>query len=120
MSLDLTSIQGQKIVAANSSLKNLSIRFERELGLKLDAVSDDGEILVQLDVVKASDLALDSDAVCSVDWSWIYGSTVTSVKASSSMVRLQLSEVGPLTISVNLWQGSPFLSFQPFKAPVNR
>jgi hypothetical protein len=120
MSLDLASIQGLKIVSANSSLKNLSIRLENEIGLSLDAIADEDEILVRLSVVNAQDLALDSDAVCSVDWAWIYGSTVTSVKASSAVVRLQLSEVGPLTVSVNLWQGSPFLSFQPFKAPVAR
>jgi len=120
MSLDLASIQGLKIVSANSSLKNLSIRLENEIGLSLDAIADEDEIMVRLSVVKAEELASDSDAVCSVDWNWIYGSTVTSVKASSSVVRLQLSEVGPLTISVNLWQGSPFLSFQPFRAPVAR
>jgi hypothetical protein len=120
MSLGLASIQGLKIISANSSLKNLSVRLENEIGLSLDAIADEDEIMVQLSVIKAQDLAVDSDAVCSVDWGWICGSTITSVKASSTIVRLQLSEVGPLTVSVNLWQGSPFLSFQPFKVPVAR
>jgi len=120
MSLDLASIQGLKIISANSSLKNLSIRFENEIGLSLDAIADEDELILRLSLVDAQELALDSDAVCSVDWQWIYGSTITSVQASSSVIRLQLSGVGPLTISVNLWQGSPFLSFQPYKAPVAR
>lgn len=120
MSLDLASIQGLKIISANSSLKNFSIRFENEVGLSFDAIADEGDIMVQLRAVNAGELPLDSDAVCSVDWSWIYGSTVSSIKASSTIVQMQLSNVGPLSVSVNLWQGSPFLSFQPFKAPVAR
>ena len=77
MSLDLTSIQGLKIVSANSSLKNLSIRLENEIGLSLDAIADEDEFMVRISVLKAQELAIDSDAVCSVDWAWIYGSTLS-------------------------------------------
>jgi hypothetical protein len=65
--------------------------------------------------VEASAVPSLSEAVCSVDWSWINGSVFEDVQLSATAVRFKLNPAGPLTISSGAWQGSPFLSFMPYK-----
>jgi hypothetical protein len=111
---EFNQLSGQTITWANSSLKNFSLRFDSNLGLIVNAV--DGPA-VDANIVDSEALPQASDAVCSVDWSWIYGSTIKSIGVQNGLVRLILDPVGPVLISCAVWQGSPFLSFQPYKAP---
>ena len=110
---DLSSIVGDRIVSANSSLKNFSIRLHNS-AVSLDAV-DGPAIKVQL--VAINDLSTEKEAVCAVDWSWILQSTIKSVSVQKASVKLELDPAGPLVVAAQNWQGSPFLSFQPYKAP---
>lgn len=110
-------LKGKKIVSACSSLQNFSIEFESGLGLKIDAVEVNGEPTVSISVVDATALPKSADAVCSVDWSWIYSSAPRQFAVKSSVLRFDLDPVGSLVVSAGSWQGKPFLSFQPFKPP---
>jgi hypothetical protein len=62
-----------------------------------------------------------AEAVCSVDWSWIYGAKLLAVSAVSGprgkTIVLKFDTVGPITVSVGAWEGKPFLSFMPYKKP---
>jgi hypothetical protein len=116
---DLSSLYGKKVVRADSSLQNFSIEVEGAAGLSLEARGDKGQFSLTAAVVDSANLPRLSEAVCSVDWSWIYGSTVAEISVSSDSVRLSLQPVGPLTVSLSVWQGSPFLAFQPFR-PSNK
>jgi hypothetical protein len=111
----LESLYGKKILSACSSLRNFSITFEENLGLSIDAISSPSGCAVQTRIVEANSLPTEADAVCSVDWSWIKGSAPRLVGCSSSSVKFELDPAGPLVVSVALWQGKPFLSFQPFR-----
>jgi hypothetical protein len=117
MSLDAASLSGAKIASANSSLSNLAIALEDGRGISLVAAIDDGELSIDASIVQAKDLPALSEAVCSVDWTWIKGSVIKQATASSKIFKLHLDPAGPLTVSVAVWQGSPFLSFMPFRAP---
>ena len=67
----------------------------------------------------ASSLPQLEDAVCTVDWSWIVGSTVRAASLAEGRLRIELEPAGPLTVSAALWQGAPFLAFQPYRAPAS-
>jgi hypothetical protein len=105
-----------KVVAAFSSLTTFSCEFSNGKGLVIEAVGEEGTSAVQAKVVEASELPREADAVCKVDWSWIYGSALTRFVTTSGAARLELKDIGPLTIAAQVWQGKPFLSFQPFRA----
>jgi hypothetical protein len=111
------ALAGKKLVSACSSLKNFSVEFESGIGLRIDAAMDEDEPVLQASVVQADTLPKSSDAVCSVDWRWIYGSTIKKFGVSSNVVRFELDQVGPLVVSAGVWKSESFLSFQPFKAP---
>ena len=38
-------------------------------------------------------------------------------RLDAGQLRLHLEPAGPLTVSAAVWQGSPFLAFQPYRAP---
>jgi hypothetical protein len=111
------ALAGKKLVSACSSLKNFSLEFESGVGLCIDASMDEDEPILKASVVQADTLPQSSDAVCSVDWRWIYGSTIKKFGVSSNIIRFELDQVGPLVVSAGVWKAEPFLSFQPFKAP---
>ncbi|HEY9679816.1 MAG TPA: hypothetical protein V6C76_17570 [Drouetiella sp.] len=112
MTQDFSELIGKKIVRATSSLKNFSIEFEGSHGLQMDAV--DGP-KISAAVVDNTALPVPTEAVCAVDWSWIYGSTLKSLKVDPSVARLQLDAAGPLTVTAGNWQNSAFLGFMPYK-----
>jgi hypothetical protein len=113
----LAALAGKKLISACSSLKNFSMEFESGLGLRIDASMDEDEPVLSAIVVEAHTLPKASDAVCSVDWTWIYGSNIKKYGVSSNFVKFELDGIGPLTVSAGVWKAEPFLSFQPFKAP---
>jgi hypothetical protein len=113
--IDRSSIVGAKLEAASSSLKNFAIKLPDGRGISIEARDVDGDPEISVSLVKASELPKLNEAVCSVDWSWIVGSTVSDITVSAKMVRFSFDPAGPLNVSVGTWQGSPFLSFQPFR-----
>lgn len=108
---------GKRIKSATSSLSSFSIELEDGSALLANADRADGEPAIRVTSVAASSLPELADAVCSVDWSWICGSTLKKATLHSQQLKLELDPAGPLTISLAVWQGSPFLSFQPFRPP---
>jgi hypothetical protein len=103
------------VVAAFSSLTTFSCELDNEKGLLIEAVDSAGSPAVSVKVVKVAELPREMDAVCRVDWSWIYGTAVKRIATTSGAVKFELSDVGPLTVAAQTWQGKPFLSFMPFR-----
>jgi hypothetical protein len=111
---DEQSLSGKTIKAAFSSLTNFACEFDDGSGLLLEA-AEGPTPRIDGNLVEANALPRDNDAVCRVDWSWIVGSKINRAKLTENAAQLQLDKAGPLTISVQMWQGKPFLAFQPFR-----
>lgn len=109
------SVVGQKVKNAVSSLENLSIEFENGQGILVSAQDEERRPVVLIEQMPADKLPRQADAVCSVDWSWIFQSTLTAAPVQEGTLRLELNPAGPMTVSVQFWQGKPFLAFQPYK-----
>lgn len=110
----LESSVGRSIKSANSSLRSFSIEFSDGQGLLIEAGGTPDSPAILVTAPPAEELPQAKDAVCAVDWSWIYQSKVDNVGMAPTAVRFTLNPAGPLTVAVAVWQGSPFLSFQPF------
>ena len=116
-------LDGARVKSAQSSLESFAVIFEDGRGLLVNATVDEDECGIEALVVEAASIATTPDAVCSVDWSWIYGQSVVTggVKQSTSIsgasVKITLTSVGTITIASGMWQGKPFLSFMPYKKP---
>lgn len=112
------NILDTKVVAACSNLTTFSCELSNGKGVVIEATggATAGSAGVKVDVVDAQSMPREMDAVCRVDWSWICGSAVKAIATTSGAVRFDLSDAGPLTISAQVWQGKPFLAFQPYKA----
>jgi hypothetical protein len=110
----LKAIIGKKVENASSALTSFAVKFDDGTGVIFDAV-EPASPTVSAKTVGASELPDLEEAVCSVDWGWICGSTVQDAQGLGPAVRLILSNAGPLSIGSALWEGKPFLSFQPFR-----
>lgn len=113
----LQQLIGKSIKSASSSLNSFTIEFNDGEGL---AVSPTGTVLdpsVDVTLVSANQLPKSSEAVCSVDWSWIYGSTIEKATNTDGRIQLKLNPAGPLNVWSAFWQGKPFLAFQPHSKP---
>jgi hypothetical protein len=104
---------GRKIQSASSSLQCFTIVLDDGSGLVVSAV-DSAEPL-DARIVSAAELPSHNEAVCSVDWGWITGSSVKTGQLTADRLALQLDPAGPLNILTGMWQGSPYLAFQPYK-----
>ncbi len=113
----LSEIIGKKVMRATSNLHQFAIEFSGDQCLILDAVAGASGPTIEPSLADATRFPSSGDVVCAVDWSWISGGELKDIKASSDQVKLTLSPQGPLTVSVAVWQGKPFLSFMPYKAP---
>jgi hypothetical protein len=111
------ALTGKQLKGAFSSLTEFSCETDGDYGLVLRAVETANGPAIQAQLVENANLPRSNDAVCRVDWSWIENSTVDEVIQTTSSVRFRLSPAGPLSIAVQVWQGKPFLAFQPYKAP---
>lgn len=114
---ELDGILGTRVTRATSSLSAFALRLDNGRALLVEASGDAVAPYLGISTPSQSNLPEEKDAVCAVDWEWIYGSKISSVKLSEGALRLELEPAGPLTVAVHVWQGKPFLSFQPFKAP---
>ncbi|SRR5581483_4115552 len=108
---------GRRVVDASSSLTFLSVALDDGHGLLAEAKPADEGAQVVVARLPVESLPRLEDAVCAVDWSWIVGSTVRATTLVDGRLRLELDPAGPLTVSAALWEGAPFLAFQPYRAP---
>jgi hypothetical protein len=115
---------GETIASCASALDLFCFWFKSGEGLVLKAEKDDDGIVDEINIgiyaLSADAMPRPGQAVCSVDWSWIYGKEILSLDKSnvpSPTVKLKLDNV-TITVSVGIWQGKPFLSFMPYKPPV--
>lgn len=112
-------LKGQKIVKAQSSLNAFAIYFASGKALLISAVDDELGPDVDFEVKGADSVPEQNEAVCSVDWSWIYGKEVQSVSRGRGgygpSIRMDLGNNLVITTSVGIWDGKAFLSFMPFK-----
>jgi hypothetical protein len=112
----LVAVAGRRIAQAASSLDQFALAFDDGSGLLVRAV-DGSAPRVAVEARPAAALPALAEAVCAVDWSWIVGARVGEARLVEGQLRLQLEPVGPLTVSAALWQGRPFLAFQPYRPP---
>lgn len=110
-----SQLQNKEIKSASSSLKRFAVIFVDGTGLLLEALGDGSNPRVEASLLPSSELAAENEAVCRVDWSWIVGSKVISSENNKDYFAFQLEPAGPLRISVQVWQDSPFLAFRPFR-----
>lgn len=113
----LSKLVGKSIKSASSNLNSFTIEFNDGNGLAVTPEGSIEEPQVNVSLVTAGNLPKSSEAVCSVDWSWIYGSKVESATTSNGRILLKLSPAGPLNVWSAFWQGKPFLAFQPHSKP---
>ncbi|MFN8521759.1 MAG: hypothetical protein U0821_01470 [Chloroflexota bacterium] len=57
----------------------------------------------------------DADAGCTVDWSWIHGLQVESATSDLKHWRVRFTNGLTLTVQAAMYQGAPFLAFDPYK-----
>src|SRR6185437_15592310 len=93
---------GKQIKSAVSSLTTFSCEFTDGTGLIVKAM-DAAQPWISGQLVQASALPKEADAVCKVDWSWIIGSSIMSAKVSEKDAQLQLDKVGLLRITLQMW-----------------
>ncbi|SRR5579883_247039 len=113
----LEAAVGRRVLGASSNLTFLAIELDDGHGLLAEARLDDAAARVAVVRLPVASLPTLEEAVCSVDWSWIVGSVVRAATLAAGQLRLELAPAGPLTVSAALWQGAPFLAFQPYRAP---
>lgn len=112
---DLSKAIGRKVKRAASSLTAFAVELDENTGLLFEAVDDSGTTGVTVSLIDAGDLPKLHEAVCSVDWSWITNSTVAEIVPGSPAAKFKLEPTGVITVGSGMWQGKPFLSFQPFR-----
>jgi len=106
---------GRRIEAAASSLTKFTVTLDSGVGLLIEAAGTGESPKAAAKIVEASALPKEKEAVCAVNWGWIYGSTIAKVEITPNQFKFQLDPAGPVTVSVQVWKGSPFLAFQPFR-----
>lgn len=111
----LAAVRGRRIVSASSSLTQFAVALDDGQGLLAEARRGADGPTVVVTPVPASALPALEEAVCAVDWGWIVGATVCDATLEGGRLRLDLDPAGPLTVSAALWQGAPFLAFQPYR-----
>ncbi|MDP3510046.1 MAG: hypothetical protein Q8T09_18895 [Candidatus Melainabacteria bacterium] len=124
-----SELAGATLASAASSLHSFGLNFADGRGLLLTAAVEEGdsamsiadELTIDSEIRPVSDMPKLAEAVCSVDWSWIYGAKLLAVSSLSGprgkTIVLKFDTVGPITVSVGAWEGKPFLSFMPYKKP---
>jgi len=60
---------------------------------------------------------LNDEGGCAVDWSWLAGERVRSVTSGLDSLVVTFESGLVFKVRALLWQGKPFLSFDPHAAP---
>jgi hypothetical protein len=111
----LAPLSGARVESASSSLTQFAVALDGSRGLLAEAVAHGEAAAVVVASPAAHTLPTLAEAVCAVDWTWIVGSTLRAAALTGGQLRLELEPAGPLTISAAMWQGAPFLAFQPYR-----
>ena len=61
------------------------------------------------------DDSLGDDSGCTVDWGWLQGLQIESATSDLQHLRIRFTNGQTLTIQAALYQGKPFLAFDPYK-----
>ena len=61
------------------------------------------------------DEALTDDSGCTVDWGWLRGLQIESAVNDLQHLRIRFADGQTLTIQAAMYQGKPFLAFDPYK-----
>lgn len=54
---------------------------------------------------------------CSVDWTWLKGERIASVENGLEILTITFESGRIFTVRALLWQGKPFLAFDPVRPP---
>ncbi|HEY8924044.1 MAG TPA: hypothetical protein VIU64_06660 [Polyangia bacterium] len=60
---------------------------------------------------------LNDEGGCAVDWSWLEGERVRSITNGLDSLVVTFESGLVFTVRALLWQGKPFLAFDPHAAP---
>jgi hypothetical protein len=60
---------------------------------------------------------LNEDGGCAIDWSWLHGERVMSVKSGLHTLTVTFESGLVFTTRAMLWQGKTFLAFEPYNNP---
>ena len=63
---------------------------------------------------------LNAEGGCAVDWSWLTGQRIVSVTSGLDFLTITFDSGLVFKTKALLWQGQPFLSFEPYQAPAAR
>ncbi len=108
-------LKGKIIASAASSLTDFAVKFEDGTGLLCHVNNNPDSTNITTSLISADELPEIGDAICKVEWAWIASSKVESLTKVSGSIKFQLNPAGELTILAQLWKGSPFLAFMPYK-----
>ena len=56
-----------------------------------------------------------TEAGCAVDWSWLTGRVIVAARSDLESFTLTLNDGQTLVVRAGLYQGAPFLSFNPWR-----
>ena len=114
--IELTQKLKEKVVAsAASSLTAFAVKFEDGTGLLVEVSGTIDAPQIESRLLPADELPTIGDAVCKVEWAWITSSRVESISTVAGSIKINLAPAGTLTVMAQVWQGSLFLSFMPYK-----
>jgi hypothetical protein len=54
---------------------------------------------------------------CAMDWSWLAGREIAAAESDLQSLRISFRDGQTLVVRAALFQGTPFLSFTPWRAP---
>ncbi|HEY4188477.1 MAG TPA: hypothetical protein VGP07_25605 [Polyangia bacterium] len=60
---------------------------------------------------------LNDEGGCAVDWSWLHGERIAAVTSGLDFLTITFDSGLVFTTRSLLWQGKPFLAFNPHAAP---
>jgi hypothetical protein len=111
-----SKIKGKTIEGAASSLTMFTLNFDDGSGMLVQVTGDPTNPQIHSQLMSADELPSIGDAVCKIEWAWIVSSKIESVQNITGSIKFQLAPAGPLTVMAQVWNGSLFLSFMPYKA----
>jgi hypothetical protein len=71
------------------------------------------------DDVASVDAVDATESGCTVDWAWLAGREIASVTSDLQHWNVQFTDGQILKIQAAVYQGKPFLAFDPWKPPTS-
>lgn len=108
-------LKDKVIAGAASSLTAFAVKFEDGTGLLIEASGTPDNPQIETKLMSADELPSIGDAICKIEWAWIVSSKVESVSSVTGSIKFNLVPAGALSVLAQVWKGSLFLSFLPYK-----